>query len=341
VRAIVLVGGFGTRLRPLTETTKKELLPLVDRPILDHTLDRLVRHGVAEVVMSSPYLESAFGPFIERRGGIPGVTWVTETEPLGTGGAIVHALPALGDAPFFALNGDIVTDLDLTAMRAVHVARGAAVTIALHHVEDARPFGLIELDDEDRVLAFREKPEHLVPGEINAGTYLVDPSVLRPWTADREISIEREIFPAVIEAGHRVFGFRADAYWKDVGTPEKYLEAHADMLAGKVGGVSYPAPWCHPGARVAASAALGADVAVGDGAEIGERADLGATVVLPGARVGVDARVRGSILGAGSSVGARARVDASVLGDGSSVPDDAVVDGLRLAPGTTAEAIAG
>ena len=120
MKAVVLVGGFGTRLRPLTETIKKELLPLVDRPILDHTLDRLVRHGVDDVVMSSPYLEEAFHPFIEARHGEPTITWITEREPLGTGGAIVNALPSVGDEPFFALNGDILHRLDLTAMRAFH-----------------------------------------------------------------------------------------------------------------------------------------------------------------------------------------------------------------------------
>ena len=123
MKAVVLVGGFGTRLRPLTETIKKELLPLVDRPILDHTLDRLVRHGVDEVVMSSPYLEEAFHPFIEARHGDAADHVGDRAEPLGTGGAIVNALDRLGDEPFFALNGDICTDLDLSAMRAFH--RGA------------------------------------------------------------------------------------------------------------------------------------------------------------------------------------------------------------------------
>src|SRR5437867_1396548 len=153
MKAVVLVGGFGTRLRPLTETVKKELLPLVDRPILDHTLDRLVRHGVHEVVMSSPYLEEAFHPFIEARGGEPAITWVTEQTPLGTGGAIVNTLEVVGTEPFFALNGDICTDLDLGAMRAFHDDRAAKVTIALHPVPDARAFGLADADERRRARA--------------------------------------------------------------------------------------------------------------------------------------------------------------------------------------------
>ena len=250
MKAVVLVGGEGTRMRPLTTTTPKPLLPLVDRPILDHVLDHVARHGVHEVVLSSPYLEATFTPFIGGRRGDPAITWITETTPLGTGGAIVHALDALGDEPFFALNGDILTDLDLTAMRRAHAERRAAVSIALHRVSDARAFGLVETDASGRVRAFREKPADEVPGDINAGTYLIDPTVLGGWTADGAISIEREIFPALIEGGHEVHGFTSSAYWIDLGTPAQYLRAHADLLAGRVGGSSYPAPWVHPSASV-------------------------------------------------------------------------------------------
>ena len=131
----------------------------MDRPSLDHVLDHLARHGVHEVVLSSPYLEDMFDPFIRSRHGDPAITWITETAPLGTGGAIVNALAALGDEPFFALNGDILTDLDLTAMLAFHRERGADATIALHHVEDARAFGLVLTGADGRVEEFREKPE--------------------------------------------------------------------------------------------------------------------------------------------------------------------------------------
>jgi mannose-1-phosphate guanylyltransferase len=338
MKAVVLVGGFGTRLRPLTETLKKELLPLVDRPILDHTLDRLVRHGVTEVVMSSPYLEEAFHPFIESRHGEPAIRWVTETEPLGTGGAIVHALGALdGDEPFFALNGDICTDLDLTGMRAFHDERGAAVTIALHHVEDARAFGLVVTDADGRVREFREKPDAPVPGDVNAGTYLIDPAVLAPWTADREISIEREIFPAVIEHGHVVTGFLADAYWMDLGTPEKYLQAHFDLLEGKLRDVSYAAPWIAANADVDLRARLGRWVAVGAEGRIGPEAEVDESVLHPGASVGEGARVRRSILGPGAHVGAGATVDGCVLGAGSRVPDGMSLTDTKVP--TDAEAI--
>lgn len=330
MKAVVLVGGFGTRLRPLTETVKKELLPLVDRPILDHTLDHLARHGVHEVVMSSPYLEEAFHPFIEARRGEPKITWVTEPEPLGTGGAIVNALDAVGDAPFFALNGDILTDLDLTAMLAFHRERGAAVTIALHHVEDARAFGLVPTESDGRVLEFREKPHEPIPGDINAGTYLLDPAVLRAWTPDHTISIEREIFPSVIEQGDLVYGFQAPAYWMDLGTPEKYLQAHHDLLAGEVRGVVYDAPWLAANADVEPKAHLGRWVAVGAEARVGPEAQIDDSVLHPGSSVGPGARIVRSILGPGVHVGAGATVIDCVLGAGARVADRMTLEGARV-----------
>lgn len=338
MKAVVLVGGEGTRLRPLTETMPKPLLPLMDRRSLDHVLDHAARHGVHEVILSSPYLETTFHPFIEARRGDPAITWITETEPLGTGGAIVNALAAVGDEPFFALNGDILTDLDLGAMHAFHLQRGAAVTIALHRVDDARAFGLVETDAAGRVLEFSEKPETAIAGDINAGTYLLEPKVLRGWNAGASVSIEREIFPTVIAEGRPVFGFDSDAYWLDLGTPEKYLEAHFDMLEGRVHGVAYPAPWIASDAHVDPRAHLGRWVVVGSGARIGAHAELDDSVVHPGAHVGERARVTRSILGPGSRVAARATVADSVLGEGSDVAGDAVLHGARVPAATEGDA---
>lgn len=317
-------------MRPLTETTPKPLIPLVDRPGLDHVLDHLARHGVHHVVLSSPYLEKTFHPFIEARHGDPAITWITETEPLGTGGAVVNALPALDHEPFFALNGDILTDLDLTAMLQGHRRNAAAVTIALHHVEDARPFGLVMTEADGRVLEFREKPEEPIPGDINAGTYIIDPEVLRPWAPDRSISIEREIFPEVIQAGHPVFGFPADAYWMDLGTPEKYLQAHFDMLDGKVSGVSYEAPWLHPTADVDLQAQLGRWVAVGAEARVGPQAQLDDCVLHPGCSVGAGAHLLRTVVGPGAQVGAGATLVDCVLGAGARVTEGLRLEGVKV-----------
>ena len=337
MKAVVLVGGEGTRMRPLTETMPKPLLPLMDRRSLDHVLDHLARHGVHEVVLSSPYLEETFHPFIQARRGDPTIVWITETEALGTGGAIVNALDRVGDEPFFALNGDILTDLDLTAMRAFHEDRGAAVTIALHRVEDARAFGLVDTQDDGRVRAFREKPADPIPGQINAGTYLLDPAALAPWTAGATISIERDIFPAVIEAGHPVYGFANEAYWLDLGTPEKYLQAHFDMIEGKVHDVTYAGPWVAEDADVDLRAHLGRWVAVGPGAHVGAGAEVDDSVLHAGAQVGDDAKVLGSVLAPGATVGEGATVTDSVLGEGASVPAGASLGGARVPAGAEAE----
>jgi mannose-1-phosphate guanylyltransferase len=336
MKAVVLVGGEGTRLRPLTETMPKPLLPLMDRRSLDHVLDHLARHGVHEVVLSSPYLESTFHPFIESRGSAPRITWITETEPLGTGGAIVNALDHLDDEPFFALNGDILTDLDLTAMRTFHADHAAAVTIALHHVEDARAFGLVATEPDGRVLAFREKPEDLIPGDINAGTYLLDPKVLSDRTPGEASSIERDIFPAVILAGHPVFGFLAEAYWLDLGTPEKYLQAHFDMLEGKVHDVSYPAPWIADGAVVDLRAHLGRWVAVGEGTSIGPEAQVDDSVLHADVAIAAGARVAGSIIAKAATVGEGATVIDSVIGEGALVPAGLTLEAARVSAGTIA-----
>jgi mannose-1-phosphate guanylyltransferase len=338
MKAVVLVGGEGTRLRPLTETMPKPLLPLLDRRSLDHVLDHLARHGVHEVVLSSPYLEDAFHPFIEARAGDPAIVWITETEALGTGGAIVNALDRLGDEPFFALNGDILTDLDLSAMLAAHRTNDAAVTIALHRVEDARAFGLVDTDADGRVRAFREKPKDVIPGDINAGTYLLDPAALRAWEPGVNRSIEREIFPAVIEAGRRVFGFGSDAYWLDLGTPEKYRQAHFDMMEGRVHGVSYPSPWVSEGAEVDLRAHLGRWVAVGEWARVGADAELDDSVLLPGAVVGAGAKVVRSILGPRAEVGAGAILVDTVVGEGAQVPAGLAVRDARVPAGTEAGA---
>ncbi len=337
MRAVVLVGGEGTRLRPLTETIPKPLLPLMDRASLDHVLDHLARHGVHEVVLSSSYLESTFHAFIEDRHGDPSIAWITETEPLGTGGAIVNARSSLDDdEPFFALNGDILTDLDLTAMLAFHRERGAVATIALTRVDDARPFGLVPTEPDGRVIEFREKPADLMPGDINAGTYVLEPSALRSWPVGENISIERQIFPSLVAGGQPLYGFLSDAYWLDLGTPEKYLQAHFDILEGRVRDEpAYAAPSVAPTASVDLRAHLGRWVVVGEGARVAPDAQIDDSVLHPGAVVEDRARVVGSILGPRARVGAGATVSGSALAEGASVSAGATVEGVKVSAGRT------
>lgn len=336
MKAVVLVGGEGTRLRPLTETTPKPLVEFLDRPFLHVVLDHLAAHGVEEAILSSPYLESTFAPFLAtRRGSAPAIRWITEDEPLGTAGAVANALPHL-DGAAFVLNGDILTDLDLGALAARHRDTGAVATITLTSVEDARPYGLV-VAEGTRVREFREKPEEAIPGQVNAGTYVLEPEALAGVSAGRSASIEREVFPALIASGRIVSAFASDAYWLDLGTPERYLQAHADVLEGRVGGFDVAAPFVAEGAEVDVRAHLGRRVVLGPGAVVAAGAIVEDSIVQRQARVGEDARVTGSILGPGSEVGRGASVAGAVLGEGARVTPGAVSEGARVGPGETLE----
>lgn len=334
MKAVVLVGGEGTRLRPLTETIPKPLLPFMNRPFLDHVLDHLAEHGVDEVVCSSPYLEAMFHGFLEtRKGKLPSVRWITEVEPLGTAGAIAGARDLLGGT-FLALNGDILTDMDLGALVEVHRSRNAVATIALHHVEDARPFGLVQARADGRVAAFREKPEDLVPGDINAGVYVLEPAAMAGVSAGRMVSIERETYPDLIARGEPVYSMVAAGYWLDLGTPEAYLQAHVDALDGRIAeyrGVARP--YLAPDARVEAGAVVGPHAILGPGAAVAAGAEVDRAVLHRGATVAGEARVTSSILGPGASVGAGAEVRGSVLAAGAVAAEGARLDGERVSPG--------
>lgn len=332
MKAVVLVGGEGTRLRPLTETIPKPLIPLVDRPVLDHVLDHLAAHGIEEALLSSPYLEDVFASFLEARRSGPRVTWITEPTPLGTGGAVANAARDVRDG-FLVLNGDILTDLDLPSLTAAHRESGAVATITVAPVEDARPYGLVALDDAGRVLRFEEKPAEEVPGLVNAGTYVLDPEALRGIPTDRAVSIEREVFPRLIQSGAAVHGFVSRAYWRDLGTPESYLRATFDVLEGRVGGLSYAAPSVDPTAAVSLRSHLGRWVVVGPHARIGDDAEVEDSVLLAGAVLEEDARVRGSILGPGARIGKGAVLTGSILAAGAIVPPGASAEGARIAAG--------
>ena len=334
MKAVVLVGGEGTRLRPLTETIPKPLIPLVDRPFLYHVLDHVARHGVDEVRLSSSYLEETFSPALAGRAGRLTVTWIPEPMPLGTGGAVANA--ALGlDETFLVLNGDILTDLDLTAMVARHRETRATATIALTPVQDARPFGLVAMDDDGAVREFREKPEQEVPGLINAGTYVLEPAALAQVPGGRAVSIERETFPALIGSEAPVQGFVSTAYWIDVGTPQKYLRASFDALEGRIGGLAYVAPHVEGTARVSLQAHLGRWVVVGPGAMVEDDAEVEDSVLLEGASVGEGAKVRESIIGPLARVGQGAVVEGAVLAEGAVIPPGSSSVGARIGPGRT------
>lgn len=331
MKAVVLVGGEGTRMRPLTETIPKPLIPFMNRPFLDHVLDHLAAHGMEDVICSSPYLEEGFAGFLKER---PSVTWITEERPLGTAGAVAGARDLL-DGTFLALNGDVLTDLDLTALVAFHRERRAIGTIALYPVEDARPFGLVETEPDGHVIAFREKPADLVPGTINAGTYVLEPDALDDVPAGAKVSIERETFPSLIERTGRLYALVAGGYWRDLGTPEAYLAAHADALDGMIGG-PYERPLLGEGVRLGERARIDERTVLGEAVSVGAGARIEGSVVHRGASLGEGSVVERSIVGPGAEIGTGAVVRDAIMAEGARVRPGARLEGARVRPGETA-----
>jgi mannose-1-phosphate guanylyltransferase len=329
VKAVVLVGGEGTRLRPLTETVPKPLIPFMNRPFLHHVLDHLAHHGVEEAVLSSSYLQQEFHSFLGERTGPPRITWITERHPLGTCGAVAGARHLL-DGTFLVLNGDVLTDLDLSTLMAFHREREAVATIALKPVDDARPYGLVDREEDGRVLAFREKPPDPAPGTINAGTYVLQPRVLDGVPEGVAVSIERETFPALIARGERVYSFVWEGYWRDLGTPDAYLAAHLDALEGRIGGAVYPRPLLDEGASVHPEAAVGPLAVIGPEAQVQAGASVDRSVLHRGARVGAEAVVEDCILGPRSEIGAGANVRGAVLAEGARIAPRSLVEGARV-----------
>ena len=327
----MLVGGFGTRLRPLTLATPKQMLPVVDRPMIEWVLAGLARHGVDEAVLSLGYRPDAFRAAYpdDECAGVR-LRYAVEPEPLDTAGAIRFAALEAGiEERFVVVNGDVMTDLDVAALLAFHEAAGGEGTIALHKVEDPSAFGVVPTDSDGRVRAFVEKPP---PGDaptdlINAGTYVLEPSVLDRIPDGHPVSIERETFPAMVADGALFALDDGGAYWIDAGTPAQYLAAMLDLIDGVRGEAPPPVA---PTASVDGAAWL-ARAVVMDGARISAGASLERCAVLPGALVGAGALVADSVVGPRALVGAGASVSAgSVLGEGIVVADGAIVLGARL-----------
>lgn len=308
MQAIVLVGGEGTRLRPLTETVPKPALTLVDRPFLAYMIEWLAGHGVGEVVLACGFLPGALREALsgeEERAGVS-IRYVVEPEPLGTAGAIRFAADQLGDdldERFLALNGDVLTDLDLTALLDAHEEADAAATLGLHPVEDSSAYGLVRREADGSVAAFLEKTGDPVPGEVNAGMYALQRPVLKLIPPGRNVSIEREVFPQLVGSGLRAL--RLEGYWMDIGTPQRYLQASWDILEGTVATRAEPTGpgvLVDPAATVDASASVGPRAVVGRGCRVEAGAGVVESVLLEGSAVGEGARVEGSILAAGATV---------------------------------------
>ncbi|MCY4175172.1 MAG: NDP-sugar synthase [Acidimicrobiaceae bacterium] len=335
MQAILLAGGFGTRLQPLTLTTPKQMLPVLHRPMIEHAVSALAVHGVDRVVLALGYQDDAFrAAYTDGRCAGVELCCVVEPEPLDTAGAIRFAYEASGacgsEGTFLVANGDVITDLDVTAMLRRHRSVAARATIHLIEVADPSRYGVVVTEPGGRVVDFLEKPPPPAASSwINAGTYLMEPSAVELIESGRRVSVEREVFPAMAAAGD-LQAFKHNTYWLDAGTPRAYLQAQLDLLDGRRGpaaaGVS-PEASLDPGAVVERSVVM-AGAVLGDGSLVRGSAVGTAAVVEAGAQV-LD-----SVVGSGARIGRGARVtDGTLIGEGFAVPPATALSAARAPSG--------
>jgi len=339
--AVILVGGGGTRLRPLTYAVPKPLIPVMNRPLVAHLIANLARHGVENVVLAASATEKRIEAALGEGYGLGvHIAYAYEEEPLGSGLAVKAAAKDF-QGSFFVCNGDVITDLDLSSMAQRHRNRGATLSISLSSVEDPSGFGVVELTDSDRITRFVEKPAR---GEApsswaNAGTWIFEPEVLDHIPDERmDGSLERLVFPSLIADGFIVQGFPSDAYWMDVGTSERYMQLHRDILADRLNGWlpegAGNAPVLGQNCEVWPDARIGARVIMGIGCRVGGQALIqGPTVMGDGCDVRERGRVEHSVVWSNAKIGAGAVVRDSIIGSDVWIGDEAVVEGAVLANG--------
>jgi mannose-1-phosphate guanylyltransferase len=305
---ILLVGGMGTRLMPLTRDTPKPMLPIAGLPVTEHQLLAAKRAGVRTIVLATSYLSEVFTPYFGdgSKWGLD-VRYAVEETPLGTGGAIKNAAAALNltaesDEPIVIFNGDVLSSHDLGKQIQEHVANRADVTLHLTHVDDARAYGCVPVDENGRVTAFLEKMENPITNTINAGSYVFHPSVIETIAANTVVSVEREVFPALVTAGKKIYGYVEDAYWLDIGTPRALLAGSKHLVGGEF--------------KVGATSKIAATALLQDGTSVGERCTIDENVL-----------ISGSIICAGSEVGAGSEIRNSFIAPGSHVPRDSKIIG--------------
>ncbi len=323
MRALILAGGLGTRLRPLTNTRPKHLLPIANRPHIEHVFDLLQRHGVDEVVLLTSYLADAFETTVGNAATRGLTVHVThEGEPLGTAGALKNAEGFASDGTFLVFNGDVLMDVDLGEVLEFHRDRGAEATIVLTPVDDPSAYGVVPTEPGGRVRGFIEKPprDEAPTNLINAGIYVLEPSVLERIPRGEVWSAERQLFPGLVEEGARVFAVAAESYWMDIGTPEKFLQANLDALSGRYRDAQIPE--------------LAGGSLIGEGAKIDGDAQVSSASIGEGAVIEAGAVVEESVLLPRAVVEAGAVVRRSILGEASIASKDATLTGITLEDNT-------
>ncbi|MDT5091157.1 MAG: mannose-phosphate guanylyltransferase [Mycobacterium sp.] len=339
VDAVVLVGGQGTRLRPLTLSAPKPMLPTAGLPFLTHLLSRIAAAGIEHVVLGTSYkphvFEAEFGDGSKL--GLE-IEYVTESEPLGTGGAIANVAKKLRHDTVMVFNGDVLSGADLAALLDSHASLDSDVTLHLVRVGDPRAFGCVPTDNDGLVTAFLEKTQDPPTDQINAGCYVFRRSVIDRIPVGRPVSVEREVFPALLSEGLRVCGYVDSSYWRDMGTPEDFVRGSADLVRGIA-----PSPalggqrgekLVHDGAAVSPGALLIGGTVVGRGAEIGPGVRLDGAVIFDGVRVEAGSVIERSIIGFGARIGPRALIRDGVIGDGAEIGARCeLLRGARVWPG--------
>jgi mannose-1-phosphate guanylyltransferase len=362
MKAVILVGGLGTRLRPLTSNTPKPMIPLVNQPFIEYMLENLRNQGINEVILAVQYLADHFRELLGdgSRLGMK-VHIVEEPEPRGTAGAVKNVEHLL-DGTTFIFNGDVMTDLDLQQMLAFHRERGSKLTISLTPVEDPTAFGLVETDQAGHIRRFIEKPppDEITTNMINAGTYIIEPELFRYVPPNQHYMFERGLFPVVLQTGDPMYGYPSRAYWTDVGKPATYLEVHHDILIGKVrfqfrGEQVADRVWVEDGAEIHPSAQLVGPIVLGPGVRVARSARIiGPTVIGARSVVGPEATIEGAVLwedniieegaalrscvvGRGNHIGAKAHLaDGTIVSDNCTIgAENRLEHGIRLWPGAT------
>lgn len=327
LKAVILVGGPGTRLQPLTNDTPKSIVPVLNRPFMEHTFAYLKKYGIEDIVLTLSYLPEAIQRYFGN-GVNSGVrlTYCFENEPMGTAGAVKNAEEYL-DSTFFVLNGDIFTDLDLAKMLAYHRSKGAKATISLHWVDDPGAFGVVEIDSDQKVKRFIEKPPagEATTNWINAGTYILDPEVLQYIPENSHYMFERGLYPYLLDMGQPVYGYPFEGYWLDMGTPEKYFSLNRDLLMSKTNSPLFPHSssdevYCEPDSIISPSARIKAPVMIGSGCRIGKDVDIKGPVSIGADCVLEDGvSVNNSILWDNVHIGSRAELRQSVISSNNSI----------------------
>ena len=335
MKVVILVGGEATRLLPLTCNTPKVMVPVLNTPFLEHVIHYLSQYQIKDIILAQRHLSQPIKSYFGngRQFGVR-LSYTVEDTPLGTAGAVKNAEQYLDDT-FLVLNGDIFTDLDITAMMGFHLERKAKATIALTPVDEPTSYGLIETNAQGRVTRFLEKPEwsEVTTNMINAGTYIVEPEVLSRIPHQANFSFERELFPLLLGRGELVFAYPSPAYWIDIGTPEKYLQLHRDLLSGKSSRHTPPTErlvgeqsQIHPTARIKGP------VVIGDNCTIGQQVKLSGPVVIgSGGTIQSGAIIEDSIVWHNVEIGQRAVVRNSIIANNCHLhPDCCVTDGSLL-----------